>query len=198
MLGEIATWARRLAPLIYLIFGPAINAQIMRYVNSLRSAIAASRAFAVAQGIVQRAALASGSAMNYQVTAVGLLKSAFFSLKSSAVTSFRAIGIAMKTALGPIGIALMAIEGFVEAYNWLKNKTEKEATEKELQFARNMFKDKFLRERKTREQVLDELEGKLEARKQQALQVSANQASMPDNESAKLIISTILGAASAP
>ena len=169
MLGEIATWARRLAPLIYLIFGPAINAQIMRYVNSLRSAIAASRAFAVAQGIVQRAALASGSAMNYQVTAVGLLKSAFFSLKSSAVTSFRAIGIAMKTALGPIGIALMAIEGFVEAYNWLKNKTEKEATEKELQFARNMFKDKFLRERKTREQVLDELEGKLEARKQQVV-----------------------------
>lgn len=169
MFGTIATWARRLAPLIYVIFGPAINAQIMRYVAALRSAITASGAFAAVQGIVQRAALASGAAMNYQITTIGLLKSAFFSLKTSAVSSFRAIGLAMKTALGPIGIALMAIEGFVEAYNWLKNKTEKEASEKELQFARNLFKDKFLRERKTREQVLDELEGKLEDRKQQVV-----------------------------
>lgn len=169
MFGTIATWARRLAPLIYVIFGPAINAQIMRYVAALRSAITASGAFAAVQGIVQRAALASGAAMNYQITTIGLLKSAFFSLKTSAVSSFRAIGLAMKTALGPIGIALMAIEGFVEAYNWLKNKTEKEASEKELQFARNFFKDKFLRERKTREQVLDELEGKLEDRKQQVV-----------------------------
>lgn len=167
MFGTIATWARRLAPLVYVIFGPAINAQIVRYVAALRSAITASGAFAAVQGIVQRAALASGAAMNYQITTIGLLKSAFFSLKTSAVSSFKAIGLAMKTALGPIGIALMAIEGFVEAYNWLKNKTEKEASEKELQFARNFFKDKFLRERKTREQVLDELEGKLEDRKQQ-------------------------------
>lgn len=169
MFGTIATWARRLAPLVYVIFGPAINAQIMRYVAALRSAITASGAFATVQGIVQRAALASGAAMNYQITAIGLLKSAFFSLKTSAVSSFKAIGMAMKTALGPIGIALMAIEGFVEAYNWLKNKAEKEASEKELQFARNLFKDKFLRERKTREQVLDELEGKLEDRKQQVV-----------------------------
>lgn len=165
MLSTIATWARRLAPLVYVIFGPAVNAQVMRYVAALRSAITSSGIFASVQGMVQRAALASGAAMGYQVTAIGLLKSAMFSLRTSAVSIFKTIGLAMKTALGPIGIALMAIEGFVEAYNWLQNRATKAATEKELEFGRNFFRDKFMRERKTREQVLDELEGKLEERK---------------------------------
>ena len=79
MLETIATWARRLAPLVYAVFAPRINAMVMQYVASMRSAIMSSGIFARVQGVVQRAALASGAAMGYQVTAIGLLKSAMFS-----------------------------------------------------------------------------------------------------------------------
>lgn len=155
LFNTIMTWARRLAPVLLVIFGPAIQAYVLRYVNAIRSAIAASSAFAGVQTIVQRAALASGAAMNYQVTSLGLLKSAMFSLRTTAVSSFKAIGLAMNTALGPIGIALMAIEGFVEAYNWLEGRSRTKATEEQKQWARK-FLDQGTAQGKTAEQVMAE------------------------------------------
>lgn len=83
----------------------------------------------------------------------------------------------MKTALGPIGIALMAIEGFVEAYNWLKSRSEHEATEKEKAWGKTYFKQKYLYEgKKSPEQVLSELEKNLENENQKLyeLQKKAN------------------------
>lgn len=168
MMETIATWARRLAPLVYAVFAPRINAMVMQYVASMRSAIMSSGIFARVQGVVQRAALASGAAMGYQVTAIGLLKSAMFSLKATAVSSFKAIGLAMKTALGPIGIAMLAIEGFVEAYNYLSGKAERDATEDQLRQARGVFKNARLYDRKTREQVVTDAEKRLAQNRQRA------------------------------
>lgn len=82
----------------------------------------------------------------------------FTSFKSLAVGGIRSIGIAMKTALGPIGIALMAIEGFVEAYNWLENKSREKATEAQKETARKYIAQSIASSngRKTREQVVSE------------------------------------------
>lgn len=101
----------------------------------------------------------------------------FTGFRNIAVTGAKSIGLAMKTALGPIGIALMAIEGFVEAYNWLKARSEHEATEKEKAWGKTYFKQKYLYEgKKTPEQVLSELEKNLENENQKLyeLQKKAN------------------------
>ena len=171
LFNTIMTWARRLAPVLLVIFGPAIQAYVLRYVNALRSAITASGIFASVQGMVQRAALASGASMGYQVTAIGLLKSAMFSLRTSAVSIFKTIGLAMKTALGPIGIALMAIEGFVEAYNYLSGKAERDATEDQLRKARGVFKNAAVYDRKTREQVVTDAEKRLASNRQRVAEL---------------------------
>lgn len=163
-LREIITWLERLAPLLLIVFGPAIQAHILRYAAAVRSAVMSSSAFATAQTIVQRAALASGAAMNYQVTALGLLKSALFSVKMTGVSAFKALGLAMKSALGPIGLALMAIEGFVEAYNWLERRNKQKATE-EMKATGRKFIEQQRAHGKTIEQVMEEQVGQHEARK---------------------------------
>ena len=164
LLEFLFTWAKRLAPVLLIIFGPAIQAHILRYVAAVRSAVMNSKAFAAAQTVVQRAALASGAAMNYQVTTLGLLKSALFSVKMTGVSAFKALGLAMKTALGPIGIALMAIEGFVEAYNWLERRNTEKATA-EMKASGRKFIEQQRAHGKTTEQVMEEQVGQHEARK---------------------------------
>lgn len=105
------------------------------------------------------------------------LELSFANFKRITITGIKSIATAMKTALGPIGIALMAIEGFIEAYNWLKARSEHEATEKEKAWGKNYFKQKFLYEgKKTPEQVLSELEKDIENENQKLyeLQKKAN------------------------
>ncbi len=88
----------------------------------------------------------------------------FTGFRNIAVAGAKSIGLAMKTALGPIGIALMTIEGFVEVYNWLENKTRAKATEEQKLNARK-YMEQAMRSGKTREQVVDEVVGQQEARK---------------------------------
>lgn len=88
----------------------------------------------------------------------------FAGFRNIAVTGAKSIGLAMKTALGPIGMALLAIEGFVEAYNWLENRTRKKATEEQKKHAKS-FLDQSMRGGKTREQVVREQVEQQEARK---------------------------------
>lgn len=88
----------------------------------------------------------------------------FTSFRNIAVTGAKSIGLAMKTALGPIGLALMAIEGFVEAYNWLENRARKKATEEQKTYAKQ-FLDQSMRGGKTREQVVREQVEQQEGRK---------------------------------
>ena len=160
---EVITWARRLSVVVIAL--ATRDLQVTLFNALMKIAAVGKYAFTT---VIQRAALASGAAMGYQVTAVGLLKSSLFSMKSVGVTAFKALGMAMKTALGPIGIALMAIEGFVEAYNWLKSRSEHEATEKEKAWGKTYFKQKYLYEgKKTPEQVLSELEKNLENENQE-------------------------------
>lgn len=169
---EVITWARRLSVVVIAL--ATRDLQVTLFNAFMKIAAVGKYAFVT---VIQRAALASGAAMGYQVTAVGLLKSSLFSLKSVGVTAFKALGMAMKTALGPIGIAMMAIEGFVEAYNWLKARSEHEATEKEKAWGKTYFKQKYLYEgKKTPEQVLSELEKNLENENQKLyeLQKKAN------------------------
>lgn len=169
---EVITWARRLSVVVIAL--ATRDLQVTLFNALMKIAAVGKYAFVT---VIQRAALASGAAMGYQVTAVGLLKSSLFSLKSVGVTAFKALGMAMKTALGPIGIAMMAIEGFVEAYNWLKSRSEHEATEKEKAWGKTYFKQKYLYEgKKTPEQVLSELEKNLENENQKLyeLQKKAN------------------------
>lgn len=174
MFEDVVMWGTRLLILFLVLFG---QSHIKAFLVKIKEATLATKAFGTAQLIVQRAALASGAAMNYQVTVLGLLKSAFFQVKTAGVSAIKGIGLAMKTSLGPIGLALMAIEGFVEAYNWLQGKSAKAAEEKELEWGRNYFKQKFLYEgKKTPEQVLSELESNLEKERDRMtkLQATAN------------------------
>ena len=88
----------------------------------------------------------------------------FAGFRNIAVTGAKSIGLAMKTALGPIGIALMAIEGFIEAYNWLENRTRQKATEEQKKNAKQ-FLDQSMRGGKTREEVVREQVEQQEGRK---------------------------------
>lgn len=88
----------------------------------------------------------------------------FTSFRNIAVTGAKSIGLAMKTALGPIGIALMAIEGFVEVYNWLEKRTRAKATEEQKKYAKQ-FLEQGTRGGKTREEVVREQVEQQEGRK---------------------------------
>ena len=92
------------------------------------------------------------------MTAFSNLTLSFTSFKGIAVGGIKSIGLAMKTALGPIGIALLAIEGFVEAYNWLENRSRQKATEEQKETARKYIAQSVASSngRKTREQVVSE------------------------------------------
>jgi hypothetical protein len=91
----------------------------------------------------------------------------FTGFRNIAVTGAKSIGLAMKTALGPIGIALLAIEGFVEAYNWLEGKTRAKATEEQRANARKYMEQQLRASNstKTREEIMADVVGQQEARK---------------------------------
>ena len=91
------------------------------------------------------------------MTAFSNLTLSFTSFKGIAVGGIKSIGIAMKTALGPIGIALVAIEGFVAAYNWLEGKSREKATEEQREYARRYIAQNVSKGQKTREQVVSEV-----------------------------------------
>ena len=93
----------------------------------------------------------------------------FTGFRNIAVTGAKSIGLAMKTALGPIGIALLAIEGFVEAYNWLEGKTREKATEEQKANARKYMEQQLRASNstKTREEIMADVVGQQEARKAQ-------------------------------
>ena len=93
----------------------------------------------------------------------------FAGFRKIAVTGAKSIGLAMKTALGPIGIALLAIEGFVEAYNWLENRTRAKATEEQKANARKYMEQQLRASNstKTREEIMADVVGQQEARKAQ-------------------------------
>ena len=88
----------------------------------------------------------------------------FTSFRNIAVTGAKSIGLAMKTALGPIGIALMAIEGFVAAYNWLEKRQKTKASEEQKKKAKQ-FLEQVMKSGKTREQVVREQVEQQEGRK---------------------------------
>lgn len=91
----------------------------------------------------------------------------FSSFRNIAVTGAKSIGLAMKTALGPIGIALLAIEGFVEAYNWLENRTRKKATEEQRANARKYIEQQLRASHSTttREEIVANEVGQFESLK---------------------------------
>lgn len=93
----------------------------------------------------------------------------FAGFRNIAVTGAKSIGLAMKTALGPIGMALLAIEGFVEAYNWLENRTRAKATEEQKANARKYMEQQLRASNstKTREEIMADVVGQQEARKAQ-------------------------------
>ena len=91
----------------------------------------------------------------------------FTGFRNIAVTGAKSIGLAMKTALGPIGMALLAIEGFVEAYNWLENRTRKKASEEQRAHARKYIEQQLRASHstKTREEIVANEVGQQEALK---------------------------------
>lgn len=91
----------------------------------------------------------------------------FTGFRNIAVTGAKSIGLAMKTALGPIGIALLAIEGFVEAYNWLENRTRAKASEEQRAHARKYIEQQLRASHstKTREEIVANEVGQQEALK---------------------------------
>ena len=118
----------------------------------------------------------------------------FTGFRNIAVTGAKSIGLAMKTALGPIGMALLAIEGFVEAYNWIENRTRKKATEEQKKYAKQ-FLDQSMRGGKTREQVVREQVEQQEARKARVkrLQEIASQGGAEGRKAAEELAGAQLG-----
>ena len=110
-MGLLITWLKRLSPLLVLIFGPKLIAMIT-------TAISSTRLYAGALTFVQRAHLAAGSAANYQLTAMGLLKSAMFSATTAAKTFGKAMKSAMVAALNPINILLVGLTAIKELYDY--------------------------------------------------------------------------------
>ena len=110
-LGSLIDWLERLSPLLVLIFGPKLIAMIT-------TAISSTRLYAGALTFVQRAHLAAGSAANYQLTAMGLLKSAMFSATTAAKTFGKAMKSAMIAALNPINVLLVGLTAIKELYDY--------------------------------------------------------------------------------
>lgn len=110
-MGLLITWLKRLSPLMVLIFGPKLIAMIT-------TAISSTRLYAGALAFVQRAHLAAGSAANYQLTAMGLLKSAMFSATTAAKTFGKAMKSAMIAALNPINVLLVGLTAIKELYDY--------------------------------------------------------------------------------
>lgn len=110
-LGTLVTWLKRLSPLLVLVFGPKLIAMIT-------SAIASTRLYSGALAFVQRAHLAAGAAANYQLTAMGLLKSAMFSTGQAAKSFGVAMKGAMAAALNPISLVLVGLTAIKELYDY--------------------------------------------------------------------------------
>lgn len=145
---------------------------IVRAVQSFGSALASLDFASVAAWVRRLSVLVVAFATrDLQVTFMGALEkglvamsgyfqglmTTFVSFRSLAVGSIKAVGMAMKTALGPIGIALMAIEGFVEAYNWLENRSREKATEALKAQARQYIQQQTAQGRTMEQAVNDQL-----------------------------------------
>lgn len=134
---ELLTWVRRLSILVVAFATRDLQVTLVN-------------------AFLKAAAIGSSAFQNMTLSFTGF--------RNIAVTGAKSIGLAMKTALGPIGIALLSIEGFVEAYNWLENRTRKKSTEEQKKYAKQ-FLDQSMRGGKTREQVVREQVEQQEARK---------------------------------
>ena len=110
-MGLLITWLKRLSPLLVLIFGPKL-------ITMITTAIRSTRLYAGALAFVERAHLSAGSAANYQLTAMGLLKSAMFSATTAAKTFGKAMKSAMVAALNPINVLLVGLTAIKELYDY--------------------------------------------------------------------------------
>lgn len=109
--GTLITWLKRLSPLLVFIFGPRLIAMIT-------TAISSTRLYAGALTIVERAHLAAGAAANYQLTTMGLLKSAMFSASTAAKSFGTAMKGAMTAALSPLNVLLVGLTAIKELYDY--------------------------------------------------------------------------------
>lgn len=110
-IGTLITWLKRLSPLLVFIFGPRLIAMIT-------TAISSTRLYAGALTIVERAHLAAGAAANYQLTTMGLLKSAMFSASTAAKSFGTAMKGAMAAALSPLNVLLVGLTAIKELYDY--------------------------------------------------------------------------------
>lgn len=164
---ELLTWVRRLSILVVAFATRDLQVTLVN-------------------AFLKAAAIGSSAFQNMTLSFTGF--------RNIAVTGAKSIGLAMKTALGPIGMALLAIEGFVEAYNWLENRTRKKATEEQKKYAKQ-FLDQSMRGGKTREQVVREQVEQQEARKARVkrLQEIASQGGAEGRKAAEELAGAQLG-----
>ena len=139
---ELLTWVRRLSILVVAFATRDLQVTLVN-------------------AFLKAAAIGSSAFQNMTLSFTGF--------RNIAVTGAKSIGLAMKTALGPIGIALLAIEGFVEAYNWLEGKARAKATEEQKANARKYMEQQLRASNstKTREEIMADVVGQQEARKAQ-------------------------------
>jgi tape measure domain-containing protein len=129
-IGTLITWLKRLSPLLVFIFGPRLIAMIT-------TAISSTRLYAGALTIVERAHLAAGAAANYQLTTMGLLKSAMFSASTAAKSFGTAMKGAMAAALSPLNVLLVGLTAIKELYDYFVGegaKSDIKATFDEMEF----------------------------------------------------------------
>lgn len=139
---ELLTWVRRLSILVVAFATRDLQVTLVN-------------------AFLKAAAIGSSAFQNMTLSFTGF--------RNIAVTGAKSIGLAMKTALGPIGIALLAIEGFVEAYNWLENRTRAKASEEQRANARKYMEQQLSASHgtRTREEIMADVVGQQEARKAQ-------------------------------
>lgn len=137
---ELLTWVRRLSILVVAFATRDLQVTLVN-------------------AFLKAAAIGSSAFQNMTLSFTGF--------RNIAVTGAKSIGLAMKTALGPIGMALLAIEGFVEAYNWIENRTRAKASEEQRAHARKYIEQQLRASHstKTREEIVANEVGQQEALK---------------------------------
>ena len=116
VLADLRDIAKTIYPILMLIFGRRIIHLIAQTTMGMRAAAAANL-------FMQRAALASGAAAGYQVTALGTLKAALFSVSTTARTAGAAMKASLLALASPINVILAGITGIWTLYNKIKDDT---------------------------------------------------------------------------
>lgn len=98
---------------------------------------------------------------------IDAMKGGFLSFKTIVIHGARAIGTALKSAFGPIGLALLALDAVNQGADWIERKAKARGEQANVDAAWNMMHGIMFKEGYTAEQLLEQQRSRIEAVKAQ-------------------------------